>query len=293
MTRALITPTELLQAATGFSWADISEQGTTAAIEAIEQQNVINRATDIINGFLDMDPTTTTDTEVARLGVGSTKAWVDTDGWLWFKTNYFPALSVSSLQWATASAGTGALSYTSLTAANVLIYGENFRLSRLVDFSQDWTWARYGPTLIKAVYVNGWPNMLLQATISAGSNVAVQVDTTTGLTATAGAIGNSLVIYDADKTETITVQSVTDSTHFVANTVANAHTPTTTNPLGISALPADIKQAAIWTCVAIAREPGTDAISMDESGGAKITGNVDTDAWAKAEYLLERYRRMP
>src|SRR5579859_4328057 len=106
MTQRLITSSELLEAPTGFSWADISENGTTAAIEAIEQANVIDRASSLVRGFLTQDPTATTDTEVARLGSGSVKAWVDTSGWLWFRTNNFPVLSVSSLQWATVPAGT-------------------------------------------------------------------------------------------------------------------------------------------------------------------------------------------
>jgi len=292
----LITSQELLQAPTGFSWADISENGTSTAIEAIEQANVIDRASAIIRNYLAQDPTTTTDVEVARLGGGSTKAWVDTKGWLWFKADNFPILSLSKLEYSVAGVGSGGLTWSSVTAANTQIYGEGFRLNRLADFSMDWSWLSLSPGLIRATYVNGWPNMLMAAgTISAGSNVAITVDTTTGLSTTVGAIGNTLTIYDGANTEVITVASITDATHFVASSVAFAHTANSTNPVGISALPSDIKQACIWTCLATARVRGTDAIQMDSAGGVHGIGGgggIDGDAWAKAEYLLAPYTRI-
>lgn len=295
MTQRLITSSELLQAPTGFNWADVSENGTATAIEAIEQANVIDRASAIIRGHLGMDPTPTTDTEVARLGGGSVKAWVDRAGWLWFKTDNFPILSLTSLKWATVPAGSGGLTYTALTAANVQIYGESFRLNRLIDFSQDWTWLRECPGLVQAVYVNGWPNMLLAAAIAAGSSVTCEVDSTTGLTATVGAIGNQLTIYDGANTEVITVASIADTTHFVASSVAHAHDPSAT-PIGISALPSDIKQACIWTCLGIARTRGTTDLKMDPDGGIQGftpgAGLDKSDAWEKAKELLVQYRRM-
>jgi len=295
MTQRLITALELQESPTGFSWSDISELGTSTAIEAIEQANVIDRASGIVRGYLDQDPTATIDTEVARLGSGSVKAWVDTSGWMWFKTDRFPILSLTSLKWATVPAGANGLNYNAITPGNVVIYGEDFRLNRLIDFSQDWTWLRNTPGLVQAVYVNGWPNMLLQAAISAGSNVTCQVDTTTGLSTVAGAVGNQLTIYDGAFTEVITVGLITDATHFVAPTIANAHTPSATNPVGISALPSDLKQGAIWTCLAIARVRGEDAVQMDSSGNVHGTtgSGFDGDAWAKAEYVLQRFRRNP
>lgn len=293
MTQRLITALELQESPTGFSWSDISELGTTNAIEAIEQANVIDRASGIVRGYLDQDPTATIDTETARLGSGSVKAWVDNGGWLWFKTDRFPILSLTSLKWATVPAGTGGLTYNALTAANVLIYGEDFRLNRLIDYSQDWTWLRNTPGLIQAVYVNGWPNMALQATIGSIGSQQATVDTTTGLTTTAGAIGNQLTVYDGANTEVITVTSVDDATHFHA-VFANTHTVSATNPVGISALPSDLKQGAIWTCLAIARVRGEDAIEMDSSGNIKgAPSGFDGDAWAKAEYVLQRFRRLP
>jgi hypothetical protein len=293
MTQRLITALELQESPTGFSWSDISELGTTTAIEAIEQANVIDRASGIVRGYLDQDPTATIDTETARLGSGSVKAWVDNSGWLWFKTDRFPILSLTSLKWATVPAGTGGLTYNAIPSANVLIYGEDFRLNRLADFSQDWTWLRNTPGLVQGVYVNGWPNMLLQASIASTGSKQATVDTTTGLTTTAGAIGNQLTVYDGASTEVITVVSVDDATHFTA-VFANTHAISATNPVGISALPSDLKQGAIWTCLAIARVRGEDAIQMDSSGNIKgAPSGFDGDAWAKAEYVLERFRRIP
>lgn len=293
MTQRLITAQELLQAPTAFSWSDVSENGTSSGVEFIEQSNVIDRASAVIRGYLDQDPTATTDTEQAILGGGKVKAWADTSGWLWFRTDRFPILSLTSMQWATVPAGSGGLTFNSLTAANVLIYGEDFRLNRLADFSMDWTWLRDTPGIIKVIYVNGWPNMVLQASITSTGSQQATVDSTVGLSTTAGAIGNQLTVYDGANTEVITVTSIDSATQFHA-VFASTHAVSATNPIGISALPSDLKQGCIWTCLAIARVRGEDAIEMNSDGSIKggAPAGFDGDAWAKAEYVLNRYRRI-
>ena len=294
MTTRLITAEELLSAPTGFDWADTAESiGASGAIEAIEQLRVIERASAWASkycfgniGRLDA----TTDTETARLVSGMLKAFVDNQGWLWMRTDYFPILSVSSVQWAIATAGVGTPTFNALDVTKLQIYGEGFRLQRIADLSQDWTWLRWG-SLVKWTYVNGWPNAMLSADMPSQSypaSVNVAVDTSLGMTATAGAIGNSLEIYDGAQSEIVTVTAVPDATHFTASFQYQHFLG-----VGISALPSDVKEAVIFACLHFSRQRGTDAVTFVGGGGAPEPARMAgmSDALAEAEALLDGYRR--
>lgn len=294
MSTRLITPDELLQAPTGFDWNDVAESvGATGPIEAIEQLRVIDRASAWASGYCFGRPSrldASSDTETARLAPGMTKCWVDNRGWLWFKTDLFPVLSVTSMQWAIAAAGQGALAYNTLNTANLQLYGEGFRVRRIADFSQDWTWLRWGG-MVQATVVDGWPNAVLTSSLSPGTNVTAQVDTTLGMTPTPGptGIGAALKIYDAAGTEDVTVSSVTDATHVVLASVANTHAA----GIGLSALPPDMKWAVTLACLHFGRIRGTDAVTFVADTGTTHTTSTkeDSDALAEAEALLDDFRR--
>lgn len=296
MSTRLVTVNELLQAPTGIDWASINEASTASAAEIVEQSNIIDRASSWVSNYIygrDARCDATTDTETARLARNHTKAYVDNDGWLWFRTDMYPILSVSSMQWAVAGAGDSPATYNALTTANLQIYGEGYRTNRIADYSQDWSFlAGYG--LIKTTYVNGWPNATLSATAnSSASTTTLTVDTTLGMSAVAGAIGNTLTIYDGANTEVVTVSSVTDGTHVVVSSLANAHTPSSSNVVGISALPFDIKWGTIMACVHFARERGADAVVMQSSGNLSMTPKSPRgNALDEAKEYLKPFRRI-
>lgn len=293
MTQRLITPQELLQAGTGIDWNTIAESATgSSPVQAIEQSNVIDRASSWVANYCVQRLDATTDTEQSILGGAYTKCWVDQNAWLWYRTDFFPILSISVFQWAIASAGVANPAFNNLNVNNLLTFGEFNRVNRVADLSQDWSWLKRGPGLLNIVYVNGYPNMVSTAGFTAGAAKTIIVDSTLGLTNQAGQIGNVLTIFDGANTETIQVQSVTDGTHFVAVNVANAHN---TAGVGISAIPPDVKEAAILACIHFARIRGTEAFEM---GGADSSSGVSTktvstgDALAQAEYLLQPYKRI-
>lgn len=289
----LVTITELLQAPTGIDWNAVNESSTTTAAESVEQSSLIDRASSRVSNYIygrDSRCDASTDVEVARVARNHTKAYVDNDGWLWFRTDMYPILSVTSMAWAIAGSGDAPATYNNLTTANLQLYGEGNRVNRIGDYSQDWGFLN-GYGLIKTTYVNGWPNAVLATSVAAGSSVACTVDTTLGMTAVAGAIGNSLTIYDGANTEVVTVASVTDSTNFVAATLANSHTPTSTNVVGISAIPADIKWATILALIDLARVRGEDTMVMG-SVAVQSTAIKASTAWADAKDILAPYRRI-
>ena len=294
MTTRLITAEELIAQPIGFDWSDTAESiGASGAIEAVEQLRVIEKASAWASkycfgniGRLDA----TTDTETARLAPAMQKAFVDNQGWLWMRTDYFPILSVSSAQWAIATAGVGTPTFNALDTTKLQIYGEGFRLQRIADLSQDWTWLRWG-SLLKWTYVNGWPNAVLTAdmpTQSYPASVNVAVDTSLGMTVTTGAIGNLLEIYDGAQSEIVTVTAVPDATHVTA-TFQYQHFI----GVGLSSLPPDVKLGVAFACLHFARQRGTDAVTFVGGGGAPAPSKpgVEGDALAEAEVLLDDYRR--
>ncbi len=295
MSSRLLTVTELLQAPTGVDWNTIAENaGAASPVQAIEEANVIDRASAWVSAFCQQRLDATTNSETARLARNMAKTWVDRDGWLWFHTDLFPVLSVSAMSWAQAGAGMAPANFTALVTANLQLYGDGGRVNRIADYSQDWSWLRTMTALIELTYVNGYPNAMLAAnTPIAGSAVTLQVDTTLGMSATAGAVGNTLTIYDGANTEVVTVQSVTDATHVVVTTLAHQHNAAP--QIRVSALPADVNEAMVLACMDFARERGTMAWQMSGGGGEgpSVTRPGTGGALEDAEYLLQPYRRVP
>ncbi len=290
MSKRLITPSELLQAPTGIDWGTVGESAVSGALQAIEQSKIIDRASDWIANYCTQRLDCTQDTEQAILGGAYTKCWVDRNGFLWYRTDFFPILSVVSFQWGIAGSGSAPSQMNSVNVNNIVTQGEYNRKNRLFDYSQDWTWLEYGPGLLQVTYINGYPNAVTTAVMpAAGNSRTIVVDSTLGMTATAGAIGNQLTIYDGALTETITVQSVTDATHFVAASIANDHTASG-NGLGISCVPDDVKEACILTCMHFARQRGVEAFVM--GGGSAGPEMQASDALPEAEFLLQPYKRI-
>ena len=296
MSTRLITPNELIEAPTGFDWNDVAESvGADSAVEAIEQLRVIDRASAWASSYLFRRPSridATTDLETARVARGMTKCWVDRDGWLWFLADIFPVLSVVSMQWALAPAGSGTLTYNALNVANLQLYGEGFRVRRIADLSQDWTWLKATGALVQLQHVNGWPNAVLAGALSSGGSQTAAVDTTLGMTPTPGptGIGATLYIPDGAASETVQVQSVTDSGHVVLASVANAHAA----GVGLTAVPPDIRWAVTLACLHFGRIRGTDSVTFVSGGGGTQHTSLkeESDALAEAEALLDDYRRI-
>jgi hypothetical protein len=220
-----------------------------------------------------------------------TKAFVDNQGWLWFNTDFFPILSVTSFQWAPAMPGQQGVSYIPLIAANIQMYGEGFRNRRLADYSQDWTFLKSGG-MVQSQYINGWPNAVLTAPLSSGVGQTATVDTTLGMTPTPGpmGIGAQLSIYDNVISEDVVVSSVTDSTHVVLANVISPHQ----KGVGISALPSDARWGVILACLHFGRIRGTDAVTfIGESEASRSSGpKEESDALSEAMEALWEFRRL-
>lgn len=285
MAAALITPAELVAAPTGIDWTSIQEStGSGDPAQAVEQLNVIDRATAWVTNVCMQRLDATADTEQVRVGGASTRAWVDRDGMLVFRTLRFPVLEVMTFQW---SYLTPVLNWQTSTAANIVILGDDFRLNRLLDASRDYGFL--SPGLVSVTYVNGWPNTYLTAAATAGSAVTLQVEATFGMTATPLEIGNMLTLYDGGLLgglqETVQVTDIVDATHVTVASLANDHA----GGVGVSAIPADVKWATILACLHFARQRGDEIVGIDNRTGAP---SPDTTL-KEATSMLQPYMALP
>ena len=301
MTARLITAQELLEAPTGIDWGSISESGV-AGTAAIEQLNILDTVSAWIANEVEqpLGLHATTQTErgyVGRAAHQGAKAFVTSRGALVFRCDTLPICTITTLQFGFYP---GPITYTSIDPTqSTIIRGSYPQVWKIEDYSQDWTTFQFGgstisPTAgaqmeVKLTYVSGWPNAILQANATAGSNVSLTVDSTLGMATAPYATGqdnSTLTIYDGVNQEVVTVQSITDTTHVVVNTLAHNHS----SGVRISSMPGDIRQAAIFAAMHLARERGVDALVMGETRAASKESQPDLPD-ELARILLSPYMR--
>lgn len=296
MATRLITPEELLEAPTGFDWNDVADNvGAGSPLEAIEQLRVIDRASDeacrYIFNSVDARINATSDTETRRVGNINTNAYIDNDGFLVFRTSFFPILAVTAMQWAIWPAGTafGNLTFNALDVTKLLIFGEGTRKRRIIDSSQDWRFLRAGGA-VQATYSNGWPNAIIGAGgVSSGSNVNMLVDTSTGFAVSGQpqGIGSTATIFDGANTESVTVSAVPDATHVTVATLAFNHAAN----VGVSSVPPALKLGVAFACTHFARFRGSDAVTFIGSSGAQRRQTAQPmDALQEAFQLWDEFK---
>ena len=294
MATRLITAEELIEAPTGFDWNDVADSvGAGSALEAIEQLRVIDRASDeacrYIFNSVDARIDATSDTELRRVGSFNTNAWIDNTGQLVFRASFFPILGVSALTWAIGGGGIANPTFNSLDPTAVIIFGEGTRKRRIIDRSMDWRAFRGGELLLQATYTNGWPNAVLTSSVTAGPNVSLPLDTSTGFgisTAPQG-IGLTATIYDGVNTETVSVSSAPDGTHILIPTLQFAHN----SGVGVSAVPPALKWGVILACTHFGRFRGSDAVTfIGRSGASKQEVHQSMDALIQAHEMWDEFK---
>ena len=294
MSTRLVTAEELLEAPTGFDWQDLADSTAAGSVlEAIEQQRIIDRASDeacrYIFNSVDARVDATSDTEVRRVGSYNTNCLIDNTGQLIFRTSFFPILSVSALAWAIGGGGIANPQFNSLDATAVLIFGEGTRKRRIIDRSMDWRNFRGGELLIQATYTNGWPNAVLTGPVTAGSNVSLPIDTSVGFgLGQPQNIGATATIFDGTSTETVSIAGTPpDGTHVVATTLQFNHAA----GVGVSSVPPSLKWGVILACTHFARFRGSDAVTFIGGGGASH-GDVhqSMDALLEAHEMWDEFK---
>lgn len=135
-------------------------------------------------------------------------------------------------------------------------------------------------------YVNGWANSLLAEDAAEGAS-SVEVDTALGILP-----GVPLMIYDPGASEQVVPTAVNGTTVTLADPLASAHQA----GVAISALPPDVKQAAVLWTSALIKTRSDDAYVMPAMGAQpsqteEISAEGRTDL-GLAQQLLTPLRRV-
>ncbi len=157
-------------------------------------------------------------------------------------------------------------------------------------------WGR-GSTRIRLYYVNGWPHCGTTSTVAAGAQ-AIPVDDVTGAT------GATMRLFDGGNTETVFVSTVTATTSYglpdgttapAGPGVLNLAQPLLyghSSGLVVSSLPDSVMLATIYYATADALTRGAATIDLQSMSGTDA-GTKDTVALlARAEELLDPFRRI-
>lgn len=245
---------------------------------------LIGRASAWMDGYVHYQLGATIDTEARRVRVHN-------DGYVRVPTRGVPILEVDSF-----SIGLIPSQLTPLTSApdgwvedNVICMPVVFGAATIAP--RQLTAYSFGSRVyVQYTYVNGYPNTLLTATAAQGA-MAISLRSALGVYA-----GTSLVIYDSGLTETVVVAPTYVSTTGpgptsvpIVSGLLNPHLA----GVSVSALPANVKQAAILATTAFIKVRGTGGLVLDEirSGTPKESSGEQggLEDLALAEMLLQRY----
>jgi hypothetical protein len=302
----LITIGELLIYPTGLDWNTLAEkigvqnQGPDSLAQAIEQAQIIKLASEWVANYCEqprgLQSTQQIETiRIVRNGFFGARAWCDREGWLQFKAANLPVTTVDDFAFAIPP---GPLSFQPLAvpAGSFVVEGTYPQQFRITENSRDWTWTKSAAIYGRWTYTAGYPNAVLTAAVTKGSNKQLTVDTTQGWstnnpqnTEMAQYQGN-LNIYDGVNTElNVPIVSVDDATHVTVASLANDHDPTTgagkTMGIGVSSVPDSIKVATIQACIHFAKARGAQALVMKTMG--TLAAKNSQEILSMAEQLLE------
>jgi hypothetical protein len=289
----LISIDELLEFSSGVDFQTVAEDaGFNDPRQWAEQTSMIDRACSWASNFCEQPQIgtgsgglhATSQTEVARTtrtAHPGSKVWVDRDGFLNFKTDTLPVLSITASSW---SYLTVPQAFTAIPPVNWWLEGQYPQRYHLIEASMDWTVSRQNPCLVSVTYVSGWFNGLLTAAVVAGSSVSLPVDSSLG-----AAVGDVVTIFDGAAYEQCTVSAVPDSTHVTVASLAHAHQ----SGIAVTEVPFDIRHAILLAVTWAAKNPrGSESLEMRGSGGSVAgSGKGPDEEMAMAELLLEPFAR--
>lgn len=306
-----VTPTMVINAPTGVSWSLIPSNKATSQQQLDEQFNMCQRATAIVDGYMNQVIRSTIDSEFLygpgdyrvniQNGTGNCRLILSR----WPITQILGVAvsgnAVFPRQFTNLPTGffdierpvLGVYQSTSPTGS-----GDGGQSIILAPGFVDWRQGRNGFRILVS-YTNGWPHTSLTTAVTAGATT-LPVDDVTGW---AGATGT---IFDATLRESIQVTSVTANTPLVLpNNLGTAQTGpgtlTLSAPLSfahaagtvVTTMPGSILWATMLQVAAQALEAGITSVSIQNIPGSLTSGGKGVnDLLLESDLLLAPYRRL-
>ena len=277
-----LTIAEYKQAPTAIDVDDLVGGGTSA-INDQELANVVARASSWIDAHCGQALSSTLDTE-------SSRASVDRRGFLKVHPRYWPITEVVYLAY-----GPLPSLLASVDVSTVWIEPETVVIP-VAGFSTAFNgpiqFSNYSTTqeqFVTMTYVNGYPNTVTTASVTAGA-------TTLPVTDRSGFLpGMRFQIYDGASTEVCTVaSSFTVAQGAGSVSLASGAVYGHATAISVSALPPAIKQAAIYVTSAILKARGNATLVMSSLTPSNVqTQNPSVSAdYASATEILKPFRRI-
>lgn len=279
-----ITVDEYRQAPTGINVDQLVPRDPAAS--RAELANVIARASSLADGYCGQILAATVDTDVARIRV-------DRDGAVHVHPRQTPIIQVNAFAF-----GTAPNTLTQVTdLSGVWIEAAEFHVP-LTSGSVSWQGALQfsaaqsgGWAYCRWTTVSGWPNTTLAATAAAAST-SLKVGDATGIVAGI----TQLAVYDGAQAENVQVAASWTGGTTLPLTAPLLYTHDQTG-VAVSALPPDVRQAAILLTTAMIKTRGAAAVvaqsvSQLKAHVAKSGDKSAMDDLELAFLLLAPYRRV-
>ena len=278
-----ITIAEFKQAPTAIDVDDLVGGGTSA-INDQELANVIARASSWIDSHCGQVIASTEDTEALRSSV-------DRRGFLKVHPRYAPITQVVALSYGPLPSLLASVDVSTVwiepESVVLPIAGFSSAFMGPIQFSGNYSTSQ--EQFVSLTYVNGYPNTVLSASVSA-SVTSLPLKDLTGFSP-----GQRFQLYDGSASEIVRVSS----THVPSDTAGNLPLQTATlyahgNGINASALPPAIKQAAIYITSAILKARGNAALVMQSLSpqSFQTTNPSALSDFDAAVDILKPYRRI-
>ena len=282
-TTPYLTIAEFKQAPTAIDVDDLVGGGTSG-INDQELANVIGRASSWIDSYCGQVLSSTTDTETSR-------GRINRQGFLTIHPRFSPVTEVVSLSYGPLPSLLTSVDVSTLwiESQSVVfpIQGFSTAFSGPIQFSGNYSISQ--EQFISMIYVNGYANTLLSASVAASVS-SLPVTDLAGFTP-----NHQFVIYDGASTEILTVASSFVPTSGAGNlTLSSTIAYTHAKGISVSALPPAVKQAAIFVTSAILKARGNAALVMQTLTPATIQSSNPSAAGDLMEAwdILKPYRRI-
>ena len=304
MASPYITPEILINAPTGISWETIPDFNSSPDAQLAEQVNICWRASHWIDAYCNQPLRATEDSE--EFMSPNYRITVDNYGLARALTSRWPVTQIISGQVSSsrvAPAQWQDIPINAMYVENELTLSAGISIEAATGPSSicitpgyvGWWSGRRGQR-VKITYINGWSHAGITAPSTLGST-QVTVDDTTGMYDQNALRGRGMWIYDGARTENVRVASVSTSTGpgVVTRTspLLYDHNGSTQQPVLMSALPADVQQAAIMHATWQALARGATATTVQTMPGATSSGgNAQQNIMADIKELLLPFRRI-
>lgn len=284
-----ITVQEFKNAPTGIDTSTLIPGGTQAQNDA-ELHNVIMRASAWVDQVCQQVLEATTNTEIKEVTMNSR-------GLIRIHPNNVPIIQLlDAVQYRIDPSGP----WSSIPISSIQVSPRYFTIYNLNSFSVPASLALQYPSIgyrtpvkmrglqnieiaVQYTYINGFTNTTLLHPVNAGQSADIILTSVLGVMS-----GQSLTIYDNEKTETVIIKSITQDGSMMLNEPLlfnhNSLTP-------ISALPATVKQATILMAAYLIKERGSLAISMGETSLQGVNRYKDASDIDTAKALLYDFKR--